>query len=57
MKLKIEKQPHGPLKVELTTDAAKAPIKVELQPGQVDTVISLLDQARRVNVFNFLLEL
>lgn len=57
MKLKIEKQPHGPLKVELTTDTARAPVKFELQPHQVDTLIGVIDSARRASVFNFVLEM
>lgn len=57
MKVKIEKQPHGTLRVELPTDPSKRPLVAELSPGQAHVLVQILDAAIRAERFKFELEL
>lgn len=57
MKLKIEKKPHGLIRIELTYETSKRPVVYELRDGEAGTLINLLDSARRAEQFKFELEL
>lgn len=57
MKLQIEKQPHGTIKVIFLPDAGKKPVVVEITPVQLPLIISLLQAAGNAQHFTFQLEL
>ena len=56
MKVKIEKLERGPLKIELATDTKSKPVVFTLDKGKVDSLVQMLDAARRVERFKFELE-
>jgi hypothetical protein len=41
MKLLVEKQPHG-IRLRITYDESKKPLEVILNPGQLESILSLL---------------
>lgn len=57
MKIKIEKQPHGTVKIDLTTDTSRKPITMNLNTADLDSVIRILQMAKSVEVLKFELEL
>lgn len=59
MKLKVQKQTHGAIKIELTHDATKKPILFMMEPPQalVLILIEILNAARRADSFCFEVEL
>lgn len=57
MKLKIETQPHGAVRVEFSGDETKRPIVKELTKEQVAMLISFLQTATRSSAFVFQMEM
>jgi hypothetical protein len=53
MKIRIEKSPHGGVKIELTHETAKKPIVVTLTHEQARAVVGMLDTAVRATAFSF----
>lgn len=53
MKLKVEKEPSGKVRVELTSDSAKKPIAASLTPDEVAVLTSILAAAVKAEKFSF----
>lgn len=57
MKLKIQKQPHGVIRVVLTCDTAKAPVVFTVEAYQAPMLQTALEAARQAEKFSFEMEL
>ncbi len=57
MKLHVEKLSTRNVKVELTTNTSKPPMKIELTPTQVEAAIALLRAAMNAEKLKVVLDL
>lgn len=57
MKIKFEKQPHGTLKIEVAVDTGKKPLVFEVRPGELKSLVDILEVGMRGDKFKFEMEI